>query len=433
MQIIEYPDKKTWPDLLSRPVIDTTEIRKTVQNILDSVKLHGDEAVLHYTKRFDGEIKGSVQVNVDDIMESQNHLSEELKDAIHIASGNIKKFHQAQRRNVQKIETWPGVTCWRKSTPIEKVGLYIPGGTAPLFSTLLMLGIPAQIAGCSEIVLCTPAGENGDIHPAMLYAAEVVGLKKIYKIGGAQAIAAMAYGTETIPKVHKIFGPGNQYVTAAKQLVTLDGVAIDLPAGPSEVAVLADDSANPDFIALDLLSQAEHGPDSQVILVSDSDSLVNQVQKSINKYLSSLPRKNIAEQSLEKSKIFLVKDIKTGTALINTYAPEHLILNLRDSDKLAAKIKNAGSVFVGPYTPEAAGDYASGTNHTLPTKGYAMNYSGVSLESFLKQITFQKINPEGLREIGWVIEEMADAETLTAHKNAVSIRLAKLNEEVKNG
>jgi len=415
MKIIEYPDKKLWPGLLRRPLIDMAEIRKIVQSILDDIKNEGDEAVLRCTKIFDGELKGPVQVEVDDILDSQNQLSEPLKDAIHIASGNIKKFHQAQRRNAQKIETWPGVTCWRKSTPIEKVGLYIP------------------IAGCSEIILCTPPGKNGKIHPAILYAAEVVGLKKIFKIGGAQAIAAMAYGTETIPKVYKIFGPGNQYVTAAKQLITLDGVGIDLPAGPSEVAVLADDSAEPDFIALDLLSQAEHGPDSQVILVSDSKNLIDSVQKSINNRLAALPRKEIAEKSLQKSTAFLVKNLRTGMDLINAYAPEHLIINIRESEKMVGKVKNAGSVFVGPYTPESAGDYASGTNHTLPTNGYAMNYSGVSLESFMKQITFQQISPEGLKEIGWAIGEMAVAETLYAHKEAVSVRLAAIGGEYGNG
>jgi histidinol dehydrogenase len=400
---------------------------------LDAVKNEGDEAVQRYTKKFDGEMKGSFQVDKNEILESQHQLSESLKNAIHLAASNIKKFHQAQLRTSKKIVTWPGVTCWRKQLPIEKVGLYIPGGTAPLFSTLLMLGIPAQIAGCKEIILCTPANKEGQIHPAVLYAAEVVGLENIFKVGGAQAIAAMAYGTESVPKVYKIFGPGNQYVTAAKQLINLEGVAIDLPAGPSEVLVLADDTADPEFVASDLLSQAEHGADSQVILVSNSMELIEKVQESIQYQLKSLPRKGMAIKSLENSKAFLIYDLEDAMDLINTYAPEHLILNIQIVNPAIKKVMNAGSVFIGRYTPESAGDYASGTNHTLPTNGYALNYSGVSLDSFMKQVTFQQIEPDGLKEIGWAIEEMAEAETLIAHKNAVSIRLAKIDGEKADG
>lgn len=433
MQIIEYPDKKQWPDLLRRPVMNMNEIYSIVQPILDAVKKEGDTAVQQYAKKFDGEIKGSIQVSEAEIIESQHALNDQLKKAIHLAASNIKNFHQSQRCITKKIETWPGVSCWRNQTPIEKVGLYIPGGTAPLFSTLLMLGIPAQIAGCSEIILCTPANLNGKIHPAILYAAEVVGLEKIYKIGGAQAIAAMAFGTETISRVYKIFGPGNQYVTAAKQLISLEGVSIDLPAGPSEVAILADDTADPDYVASDLLSQAEHGMDSQVILVSNSMKLIEKVQESIERQLKSLPRKEMAQKSLENSKAFLIYDIEDGMDLINTYAPEHLIINLKNFKPAVEKVINAGSVFIGPYTPESAGDYVSGTNHTLPTNGYALSYSGVSLDSFMKQITFQEISAHGLKEIGWAIEEMAEAETLTAHKNAVTIRLKKINGENLDG
>jgi len=429
MQIIEHPKREQWPELLRRPVMNLDEIYNIVRPILEDVKNSGDSAVKKYVKKFDGEIIGLVQVTANEIMESQHQLSDALKNAIHLAASNIKKFHQAQFRTSKKIVTWPGVTCWRKQLPIEKIGLYIPGGTAPLFSTLLMLGIPAQIAGCKEIILCTPANKEGQIHPAIRYAAEVIGLEKIYKIGGAQAVAAMAYGTETIPQVYKIFGPGNQYVTAAKQLVSLEGVAIDMPAGPSEVLVLADDTADPDFVASDLLSQAEHGVDSQVILVSNSMEVIEKVQKAIANQLKSLQRKKIAEQSLKNSKAFLIYDLEDAMDLINTYAPEHLILNIQSVNPAIKKIRNAGSVFIGPYTPESAGDYASGTNHTLPTNGYAKNYSGVSLDSFMRQVTFQQINASGLKEIGWAIEEMAEAETLTAHKNAVSIRLAKIEKE----
>ncbi|MEJ2543818.1 MAG: histidinol dehydrogenase [Calditrichaceae bacterium] len=432
MQIIEHPERAKWPEMLRRPVMKMDYIYGIVRPILADIKKNGDSAVKKYIKKFDGEIKCDKKVEKSEILDSQNQLSDQLKSAIHLAASNIKKFHQAQLRTSRKIETWPGVTCWRKQLPIEKVGLYIPGGTAPLFSTLLMLGIPAQIAGCKEIILCTPADKNGQIHPAVLYAAEVVGLEKIYKIGGAQAIAAMAYGTETISRVYKIFGPGNQYVTSAKQLITLDGIAIDMPAGPSEVLILADDTAEPEFIASDLLSQAEHGADSQVILVSNSMKLIENVQKSIDNQLKSLLRKDIAEQSLKNSKAFLIYDLEDAMDLINTYAPEHLILNVQSVNPAIKKVKNVGSVFIGPYTPESAGDYASGTNHTLPTNGYALNYSGVSLDSFMKQVTFQQIDKKGLKEIGWAIEEMAATETLTAHKNAVSIRLAKIERENEN-
>jgi len=423
MQVIRYPDKNLWTELLKRPAIDFKEIQKQVLTIIDSVKKDGDNALRLFTERFDKVKLNSIEVSQNEIDQAKDSLDQNLFNAIKLAKNNIQKFHETQKIESQPVETIPGVTCWRKQVPIEKVGLYIPGGTAPLFSSVLMLGIPAKIAGCAEIILCTPPDVNNRIHPAILFCSSLIGINKIFRVGGAQAIAAMAYGTETIPKVYKIFGPGNQYVTAAKQIVSLDGLAIDLPAGPSEVAVMADKFADPQFVASDLLAQAEHGTDSQVILVTNSSSLIVDVQNSLDKQLANLPRKDIATQALDQSKIFLVENLDIGLDLINMYAPEHLILNTQNADRIVEKVINAGSVFIGPYTPESAGDYASGTNHTLPTNGYASNSSGVSLDSFMKQITFQKISKEGLNNIGWAIQEMAAAESLTAHKNAVSVRL----------
>ncbi len=423
MNYYEYPIPSEWEQLLKRPTFETKSLEERVVPILQQVKEKGDEALKEFTLAFDKIKLEDLFVSDDEILEAEQLVSEELKKAIDIARINIEKFHLAQREEVKKIETTKGVTCWRKSVPITKVGLYIPGGTAPLFSTILMLGVPANIAGCEEIIVCTPPNKEGKIHPAILYTASILGIRKIVKVGGAQAIAAMAYGTETIAKVYKIFGPGNQYVTAAKQLVTKEGTAIDMPAGPSEVAIVADDSCNPIFVAADLLSQAEHGIDSQVVLVSDKLNVLKAVEKEVAKQLDVLPRKEFAAHALNNSKMILVKNLDEAMALINVYAPEHLILQVKDYDKLASMVKNAGSVFLGHYTPEAAGDYASGTNHTLPTNGYARAYSGVSLDSFVKKITFQHISQEGIRVLGPVIETLAAAEQLDAHKNAVSVRL----------
>jgi histidinol dehydrogenase len=390
---------------------------------LKQVKLNGDQALKDYTLQFDKVQLTDLRVSAEEIQEAHSQVSQALKDSIALARVNIEKFHNTQKQPVHKTETQPGVVCWRKNVAIDKVGLYIPGGTAPLFSTVLMLGIPAQIAGCKEIILCTPAGRSGKVHPAILYTADILGIHKIFKIGGAQAIAAMAYGTETIPAVYKIFGPGNQYVTAAKQLINKEGIAIDMPAGPSEVAVYADDSANPAFVAADLLSQAEHGRDSQVILVSQSERLIVAVQEQITRQLRQLPREAVAMQALENSKAILVNTEEEAIDLLNEYAAEHLILSVDYAESVAEQIVNAGSVFLGHYTPESAGDYASGTNHTLPTNGFAKAYSGVSLDSFVKKITFQQITPAGLQHIGPAIETMAAAEELMAHKHAVTIRL----------
>lgn len=428
MKIIKYPPKSQWPALLARPIMNLQEIEKIVSPVLQQVKLTGDQAVKSYTMQFDKADLADLKVSSNEIQEAHRQVSPELKNSIELARTNILKFHEAQQPLVQKIETRPGVICWRKNVAIEKVGLYIPGGTAPLFSTVLMLGIPAQIAGCKEVIVCTPAGQSGKVHPAILYTADILGIRKIFKVGGAQAIAAMAYGTESIPAVYKIFGPGNQYVTAAKQLINKEGIAIDMPAGPSEVAVLADDSANAAFVAADLLSQAEHGRDSQVILVSESEKLIVAVQEEITKQLRQLPREAVAIQALENSKAILVKTTHEAIDLLNEYAAEHLILSVENAEDVAEKIVNAGSVFLGHYTPESAGDYASGTNHTLPTNGFARAYSGVSLDSFVKKITFQQITPLGLQHIGPAIEIMATAEELIAHKNAVSIRLMKIDE-----
>ena len=421
MQTTRFPDKSTWNALLQRPVMDTSALEKKVNDILQEVRTGGDQAVRKFAAEFDKVTLNKLQVQPGAFAIAEITLDPALKAAIEQAAKNITAFHQAQQEKVQIIETMPGVHCWRKPVAIQKVGLYIPGGSAPLFSTILMLGIPAMIAGCKEIVLCTPS-----LHPAILYTAQLIGIEKVFTIGGVQAIGAMAYGTETVPQVYKIFGPGNQYVTCAKQLVNKGGVAIDMPAGPSEVAVLADESCIPDFVAADLLSQAEHGPDSQVVLVTTSEQVITDVTNALNTQLDKLPRKGIATAALENSKMILVEDMDTAIDMLNAYAPEHLILACKGAENLADRITDAGSVFMGNYTPESAGDYASGTNHTLPTNGYARAYSGVSLDSFVKKITFQQISPEGLQNIGATIETMAAAEGLEAHKNAVTIRLKDL-------
>ncbi|WP_018343900.1 histidinol dehydrogenase [Cytophaga aurantiaca] len=426
MIVYKYPATADWSSLLKRPVMEAVELEGRVLAILKEVQERGDAALIDFALKFDGAAPKSLLATDAEIAEAQGLVSEELKAAIQVAKNNIEKFHTAQKEAEIRVETMPGVNCWRKSLPIEKVGLYIPGGTAPLFSTILMLGVPATIAGCSQLVLCTPPNKEGKIHPAILYTAHLLGIKTIVKAGGAQGIAAMAFGTASVPKVYKIFGPGNQYVTTAKQLVTKYGVAIDMPAGPSEVAVVADKNANAAFVAADLLSQAEHGADSQVVLVSDSEDFINRVQTEVAAQLAKLSRKDLAAKALDNSKAFLVKDMNEAMEMINLYAPEHLILQVEDLDALVAKVVNAGSVFIGPYTPESAGDYASGTNHTLPTNGYATAYAGVSLDSFIRKVTFQKITKEGLQKIGPVIETMAAAEMLDAHKNAVTVRLQEI-------
>lgn len=426
MILITNPDRTQWTELLKRPVMNTENLFDTVRGIIDCVKVEGDCAVLRYEEQFDKVALGALTVTEEEQKEAEALVSEELKKAIRLAKQNIETFHAAQCFEGKRIETQPGVTCWQKAVAIEKVGLYIPGGTAPLFSTVLMLAVPAKIAGCKEIVLCTPPGKDGKVHPAVLFAAKVAGVNRIFKAGGVQAIAAMAYGTESIPKVYKIFGPGNQYVTAAKQLVSLRDVAIDMPAGPSEVEVLADETANPAFVAADLLSQAEHGVDSQAMLITTSSALQQAVKEEVERQLALLPRKEIAEKSLANSKLIVVRNMDEAIELTNSYAPEHLIIETAEYMSVAERIVNAGSVFLGSLTPESAGDYASGTNHTLPTNGYAKAYSGVSLDSFIRKITFQEIKPEGIRTIGPAIEEMAANEFLNAHKNAVTVRLAEL-------
>lgn len=423
MQVIRYPKREEWEKLIQRPTFDTSSLNDTVSAILSDIKQNGDKAVIQYEEKFDKVKLSSLKVEISEIAESEKKLSEELKTAITTACRNIEKFHQSQVFESRKIETTEGVICWQKSVGIEKVGLYIPGGSAPLFSTVLMLAVPAKIGGCKEIVLCTPPDKNGNINPAILYAAKTAGVNQIYKAGGVQAIGAMAYGTESIPKVYKIFGPGNQYVMAAKQLVSLKDVAIDMPAGPSEVQVIADQTANPAFIAADLLSQAEHGPDSQVILTTTDEKLIDNVLAEIEKQLAELPRKEIAEKALVHSKAILLQNTDEIIDLTNEYAPEHLIIETEDYINIADKIINAGSVFLGNYTPESAGDYASGTNHTLPTNGYAKAYSGVNLDSFIKKITFQEISREGIQNLGNTIEIMAENELLFAHKNAITLRL----------
>ena len=423
MNIIKYPERSEWNELLRRPVLDTAALHETVCHILKQVKTEGDKAVREYEEKFDHAQLDSLSVSTEEFAEAEELVSMELKAAILLAHDNIQTFHAAQRFEGKKVTTLPGVTCWQKAIAIQKVGLYVPGGTAPLFSTVLMLATPARLAGCKEIVLCTPPDPKGKVNPAVLYAARVAGVSRVFKAGGVQAIGAMAYGTSTIPAVYKIFGPGNQYVMAAKQEVALEGVAIDMPAGPSEVAVVADETANPTFVAADLLSQAEHGPDSQVLLVTTSEKLLESVQQEVENQLESLPRKEIASRSLANSKLVLVKSTDEAMCLVNRYAPEHLIIETRDYAELAGKVENAGSVFLGSYAPESAGDYASGTNHTLPTNGYARAYSGVSLDSFIRKVTFQEITPEGMATIGPAIEAMAAGEHLDAHKNAVSVRL----------
>ena len=426
MILISNPDKSQWQEILKRPVMNTENLFDTVRSVIDRVKEEGDRAVLDYEEKFDKVVLASLAVSEEEQQEAENLVSEDLKAAIRLAKQNIETFHAAQRFEGKKVQTQPGMTCWQKAVAIEKVGLYIPGGTAPLFSTVLMLAVPARIVGCKEIVLCTPPGRDGKVHPAVLFAAKVAGVNRIFKAGGIQAIAAMAYGTESVPKVYKIFGPGNQYVTAAKQLVSLRDVAIDMPAGPSEVEVLADETANPIFVAADLLSQAEHGVDSQAILITTSVELQQAVKVEVERQLALLPRKEIAEKSLANSKLIVVDSMTEAIELTNAYAPEHLIIETEDYLSVAERIVNAGSVFLGSLTPESAGDYASGTNHTLPTNGYAKAYSGVSLDSFIRKITFQEIKPEGLNIIGPAIELMAANEQLDAHKNAVSVRLGQL-------
>jgi len=423
MNIIYNPKKDMQDELLKRPSADNYQIGSKVQEIINAVRREGDAALKRFSQEFDGAEIDDLTVSQDEIKAARKEVRSELQDAVQLAKKNIEIFHKVQLRQEDKIETIPGVTCWRKSVPIEKAGLYIPGGTAPLFSTVLMLAVPAALAGCKEIILCTPAGKDGKIHPAVLYAADTCGVSKIFKAGGAQAVAAMAYGTESIPAVYKIYGPGNQYVTTAKMLVNMDGIAIDMPAGPSELLVIADENADPEFVAADLLSQAEHGIDSQVILITNSKSMAENAANEISRQLQLLPRKETASASLKNSIIIVLENLDEAFETANRYAPEHLILNISNPENYLNKIQNAGSVFVGPLTPESAGDYASGTNHTLPTNGYARSYSGVSIDSFMKKITFQQISGEGLKNIGPAVETMAEAEGLTAHKNAVSVRL----------
>jgi histidinol dehydrogenase len=429
MKKIVYPEREIWESICKRPVFEQEELTQTVLKILENVKINGDSAIAEYSQLYDAIELQDFEVSEKEIDESDLSISEELKEAINIAKQNIEKFHQAQFSSEAIIETTKGVKCWRKNIGIENVGLYVPNGSAPLFSTLLMLGIPAKIAKCKQIILCTPCNKDHKINPAILYTAKLVGIDKIYKIGGAQAISAMAFGTETIAKVNKIFGPGNQYVTKAKELVQQNGTSIDMPAGPSEVLVIADTTCNPEFVAADLLSQAEHGVDSQVVLLSNNDSVIEQINSAIAKQLEDLPRKKIAAIALKNSFSVVLNSIAECIDFSNCYAPEHLILALADANNLSDKIINAGSVFIGNFSCESAGDYASGTNHTLPTNGYAKSYSGVSLDSFLKKITFQEISPEGLKNIGPSVEIMAEAEGLLAHKNSVTIRLKTINND----
>ena len=429
MQTIKFPQKNDWNTILARPNIELEEMDEVVNQIFKEVKADGDAALKKYTWFYDRIRINELVVSQEEIDNSEQLISDELKNAIQFAAKNIEKFHRAQKVESEIIETTKGVTCWRKFTAIDKVGLYIPGGSAPLFSTVLMLGIPARIANCKEVILCTPPNKNGEINPAILYACKLVGIKQVFKLGGIQAIGAMAIGTESVPNVFKIFGPGNQFVTAAKQTASKLGVAIDMPAGPSEVLVMADESAVPEFVAADLLSQAEHGPDSQVILLSWNEQLLNSVQLELAKQLKNISRVAIATRALENSKMILVKSSQEALEISNQYAPEHLILSVKNEDEILNGIQNAGSVFIGNYTPESAGDYASGTNHTLPTNGYAKSFSGVGLGSFMKSITFQKITREGLENLGPSIEIMAEAEQLEAHKNAVNVRLNKICKE----
>jgi histidinol dehydrogenase len=428
MNIVKYPAREQWAEIVERPHLDVTQLNATVAAVLADVRQRGDEAVKGYELKFDHVDLESLAVSEQEMAQAEAMVTADLRHAIELAHENIYKFHEAQRFRAKKVETQPGVVCWQKSIAIEKVGLYIPGGTAPLFSTVLMLATPAKIAGCGEIVLCTPPDREGHVNPAILVAARIAGVSKVFKIGGVQAIGAMAYGTESVPKVHKIFGPGNQYVMAAKQQVSLHDVAIDMPAGPSEVCVIADEMANPVFVAADLLSQAEHGVDSQVILITTSHKLIDDVQQEVDRQLSLLPRKEIAQKALENSRIVLVRDLHEAMKLTNAYAPEHLVIQTENYEKLADMVINAGSVFLGPYACESAGDYASGTNHTLPTHGYATAYSGVNLDSYCRKVTFQHLTAEGVSSIGHAVELMAEAEQLDAHKNAMTVRLEAIED-----
>lgn len=428
MNIIRYPEKAEWASIVERPHLDVSQLNATVSGILEDVKCHGDEALIRYEAKFDHASLVSLAVTEQEIEEACNLVNKDLHDALVLAHDNIYKFHASQQFESKKIETAKGVTCWQKSVPIEKVGLYIPGGTAPLFSTVLMLATPAKIAGCKEIVLCTPPNKEGKVNPAILVAAKIAGVNRIFKTGGVQAIGAMAYGTESIPKVYKIFGPGNQYVMAAKQQVSLHDVAIDMPAGPSEVCVIADANSNATFVAADLLSQAEHGIDSQVFLISTSEEMIAKVQSEVERQLDLLPRKEIAAKTLENSTMVLVKDSEEAMELSNAYAPEHLIIATDDYEVLAGKVVNAGSVFLGKYACESAGDYASGTNHTLPTHSFALEYSGVNLDSYNRKITFQHLTEDGIRSIGHAVEVMAANEQLDAHKNAMTVRIEEINK-----
>ncbi len=426
MRIIKYPSRDDWKEIIERPRLDVSQLNATVANVLQDIRVKGDEAVKFYEEKFDHVKLSSLAVSAEEMEEAGRLVSQELKDALTLAHGNIARFHESQKFEGEKVETCPGVNCWQKSVPIEKVGLYIPGGTAPLFSTVLMLATPAKIAGCKEIVLCTPPNREGKVHPAILMAAQIAGVDKIFKCGGVQAIGAMAYGTESVPKVYKIFGPGNQYVMAAKQQVSLHDVAIDMPAGPSEVCVIADESSNPVFVAADLLSQAEHGTDSQALLITTSEQMLHLVEEETIKQLALLPRKEIAKQSLDNSRFVLVKDYDEAMQLSNAYAPEHLIIATSNWEEMANMVVNAGSVFLGEYACESAGDYASGTNHTLPTHGYALAYNGVNLDSYNRKITFQHLSAEGIRSIGKAVEEMAENEQLHAHKNAMTVRIQQI-------
>jgi histidinol dehydrogenase len=429
MQIIRYPKKSEWKDIIARPTFETASLESIVSNILDDVKLNGDRALRRYTAQFDKAEIEDFAVSESEFEEAESLISGELKAAILHAKENLEIFHCSHIEKPERIETTPGVICWRESRAIERVGLYIPGGTAPLFSTVLMLAVPARIAGCGEIVLCSPPDSTGKIHPAILFAARVCGATKVFKVGGVQAIAAMAYGTQTVSQVYKIFGPGNQFVTCAKQMVARKGVALDMPAGPSEVAVLADETAVPAFVAADLLSQAEHGADSQVLLVTTEEKIIEPVLRELENQLNRLPRRDLTAQALENSRTVLVKNTEEAIELLNEYAPEHLILACRDDEQIATQVVNAGSVFLGNYSCESAGDYASGTNHTLPTNGAARTFSGVSVDSFVKKITFQKLSAEGIKNLGATIETMAAAEGLEAHKNAVTLRLKELGRK----
>lgn len=429
MQIIQKPDRKDWSSLVARPTMDGGSLDRSVRRIMESVRSKGDRAVRSHTKAFDGVRIRSLEVSRKEMKAAERSLDEALKSAIRQAERNIRRFHESQTRAEEPVETMPGVLCWRRPLPMDAVGLYIPGGTAPLFSTVLMLAVPASIAGCREVVLCTPPDASGSVHPAILYAAGLTGVHRVFRVGGVQAVAAMAYGTKTIPRVDKIFGPGNQYVTAAKRMAQSEGIAIDMPAGPSEVCILADGEADPRFVAADLLSQAEHGPDSQVLLISDDATLIDRSIEELGRQVRLLDRQGIAEQVLANSRAVLVADLAEGMDLANAYAPEHLIIACRDADAWADRVRSAGSVFLGAYTPESAGDYASGTNHTLPTNGYARAYSGVSVDSFVRKVTFQRITAEGICALGPTVVRMAEAEGLQAHAEAVRVRMRSLTAD----